>query len=112
MKLGLGFFRKIRVGYNTCEQHKRRSRRVEPRHPDDINQQHIFLLVQTMLARAVRAANPLRAHARAMTIAVGSKFPSVEVDKASWPPEAFNIADHIANKKVIVVGLPGAFTPT
>ena len=47
-----------------------------------------------------------------MTIAVGSKFPSVEVDKASWPPTAFNLADHIANKKVILVGLPGAFTPT
>ena len=69
-----------------------------------------------MLARvASRAAANLRTavpHARAMTIAAGSKFPSVEVDKASWPPEAFNLADHIADKKVIIVGLPGAFTPT
>lgn len=68
-----------------------------------------------MLARVASRAPLLRAaapHARAMTIAVGSKFPSVEVDKASWPPTAFNLADHIANKKVILVGLPGAFTPT
>jgi len=47
-----------------------------------------------------------------MAIAAGSKFPSVEVDAASWPPTAFNLADRIANKKVIIVGLPGAFTPT
>ena len=45
-------------------------------------------------------------------ISVGDKFPSVEVDKASWPPTAFNIADRIAGKKVIICGLPGAFTPT
>ena len=44
--------------------------------------------------------------------AAGSKFPSVNVHEASWPPTHFNIADRIADKKVIVVGLPGAFTPT
>ena len=44
--------------------------------------------------------------------AVGSPFPKVEVDKASWPPTAFDISEYIANKKVIIVGLPGAFTPT
>ena len=67
-----------------------------------------------MLRRCVAAARPIgaAAHARGMAIAVGSKFPSVEVDAAKWPPTPFNIADKIANKKVIVVGLPGAFTPT
>ena len=67
-----------------------------------------------------RVATPLRSHAataiakhgRGMAIAAGSKFPSVEVDAAKWPPTAFNIAERIADKKVIVVGLPGAFTPT
>ena len=54
----------------------------------------------------------LAPHARTMAIATGSKFPSVEVDAASWPPTAFNIGERIAGKKVIVVGLPGAFTPT
>ena len=62
-----------------------------------------------MLARVACRRLP---NVRAMTIAAGSKFPSVDVDKAAWPPEAFNLADHIANKKVILVGLPGAFTPT
>ena len=59
-------------------------------------------------------ARPLRTltQSRSMAIAVGSKFPSVEVDAASWPPTAFNLADRIADKNVIIVGLPGAFTPT
>ena len=61
-----------------------------------------------------RVAAPLAkaAHTRGLAIKVGSKFPSVEVDAAKWPPTAFNLADRIADKKVIVVGLPGAFTPT
>ena len=54
---------------------------------------------------ASAAARPLASHAR--TIAVGAKFPSVEVDAASWPPTPFNLADRIASKKVIIVGLPG-----
>jgi len=66
-----------------------------------------------MLGRAVQSAplaNLARCHAR--TIAVGAKFPDVNVHKASWPPTAFNVAEHISSKKVIIVGLPGAFTPT
>ena len=53
-------------------------------------------------AFAATTARPLAkaAHARGMAIAVGSKFPSVDVDAASWPPTAFNLADRIANKKV------------
>jgi len=67
-----------------------------------------------MLRRIVHGvARPLaQQHARSMAIAVGSKFPSVEVDDAKWPPAPYNLADKIADKKVIVVGLPGAFTPT
>jgi len=59
---------------------------------------------------AARVAAPC--HARGFAIAVGSKLPSVEVDLASWPPTAFNIAERAAGKKVVIVGLPGAFTPT
>ena len=29
-----------------------------------------------------------------------------------FPPEKINIAERIAGKKVILLGLPGAFTPT
>jgi len=111
MKLGLGFFLTA-VSVTILVSSRERSRRVENHGTPTTSINNTSFCSSPMLARAVRAANPLRAHARAMTIAVGSKFPSVEVDKASWPPEAFNIADHIANKKVIVVGLPGAFTPT
>lgn len=38
---------------------------------------------------------------------VGDKLPSVEL-QAGWPPQKHNLADFAANKKVIVVGLPGA----
>ena len=85
-----------------------------------------------------RSAQMLRTHVRG--IAVGDKFPNVEVrsgahspfcllehtpdnrahvpppprqvDAASWPPTALNLNDRIKDKKVILVGLPGAFTPT
>ena len=65
--------------------------------------------------RAARLATPLARQTLAggaRAISTGDKFPSVEVDKASWPPTAFNLADRIAGKKVIICGLPGAFTPT
>ncbi len=64
--------------------------------------------------RAARLATPLARQTvlGARAISTGDKFPSVEVDKASWPPTAFNLADRIAGKKVIICGLPGAFTPT
>jgi len=42
---------------------------------------------------------------------VGSKLPAVEID-FGFPPEKVNIADRVKGKKVILVGLPGAFTPT
>ena len=29
-----------------------------------------------------------------------------------FPPETINLKDRLANKKVILLGLPGAFTPT
>ena len=29
-----------------------------------------------------------------------------------FPPEKVNLAQRVAGKKVILVGLPGAFTPT
>lgn len=42
----------------------------------------------------------------------GDKFPKkVELDYG-FPPEKIDIHNRIAGKKVIVVGLPGAFTPT
>ncbi|CAE8626318.1 unnamed protein product [Polarella glacialis] len=55
------------------------------------------------------AARPVLA-ARAFA-SVGDKIPDVALD-FGFPPEAVSMAKRCAGKKVIVVGLPGAFTPT
>jgi 2-Cys peroxiredoxin 5 len=47
----------------------------------------------------------------AAQIKVGEKIPSVELD-LGFPPEKIDVAKRIAGKKVVLVGLPGAFTPT
>jgi peroxiredoxin len=44
-------------------------------------------------------------------IKVGSKMPSVDLD-FGFPPTKVNMASYTAGKKTLVVGLPGAFTPT
>lgn len=44
-------------------------------------------------------------------LAVGSKFPAVEL-MFGFPPEKIDMAERVKDKRVIVVGLPGAFTPT
>lgn len=42
----------------------------------------------------------------------GFKIPSgVELHKG-FPPEKVDLANYVAGRNVIVVGLPGAFTPT
>ena len=43
---------------------------------------------------------------------VGETVPSVELDFGFGPPSKINLAERVAGKKVILVGLPGAFTPT
>jgi hypothetical protein len=42
---------------------------------------------------------------------VGSKLASVELD-FGFPPEKVNIAERSKGKRLLLVGLPGAFTPT
>ena len=45
-------------------------------------------------------------------VKVGDKIPS-DVDlHFGFPPENISLSKRIAGKKVILVGLPGAFTPT
>lgn len=43
--------------------------------------------------------------------ALGSRLPSVELD-FGFPPEKVNIAERSKGKRIFLVGLPGAFTPT
>jgi 2-Cys peroxiredoxin 5 len=42
---------------------------------------------------------------------VGDKLPSVELHQG-FPPKKYNLADFAKNKSLLLVGLPGAFTPT
>lgn len=44
-------------------------------------------------------------------ITPGSKIPPVDLH-FGFPPQLVNMASLTANRKVFVVGLPGAFTPT
>jgi len=47
----------------------------------------------------------------AVFVKAGDKFPNVELDHG-FPPTKIDMAKRLAGKKTIVVGLPGAFTPT
>jgi peroxiredoxin len=44
-------------------------------------------------------------------ISVGDMVPHISLD-LGFPPEKIDLADRVAGKKVILLGLPGAFTPT
>jgi peroxiredoxin len=48
-----------------------------------------------------------------MTIKTGDKIPSVKLKRiGSTGMEEIDIADYIKDKKVVIFGVPGAFTPT
>lgn len=47
----------------------------------------------------------------AFAIAKGAKMPDVTLDKG-FPPNKIKLSEIIGGKKVVMVGLPGAFTPT
>lgn len=38
--------------------------------------------------------------------------PTIELHTAKWPPEKVNLAKYIGQRKVVLVGIPAAFTPT
>lgn len=44
-------------------------------------------------------------------IKVGDKLPSAELH-SGFPPTKIDLASYTASTSVIIVGLPGAFTPT
>lgn len=55
-----------------------------------------------LLASAVNALAPIKA---------GDKIPAVNLH-FGFPPTMVNVAEYCEGRNVIVVGLPGAFTPT
>jgi len=65
-----------------------------------------FLGMQAANARTFGASNTVA------FAAVGNKLPMVEVMQGFPDVEKINIAQYAGGKNVIIVGLPGAFTPT
>ena len=61
--------------------------------------------VMRFLAVALLAASA------SAVIKVGDTLPSVTLD-LGFPPEKVNLLERAKGKNVIVMGLPGAFTPT
>ena len=55
---------------------------------------------------------PLAAAPRASAIDVGEKVPSGLTLHHGFPPERIDLDERLAGKNVLLVGLPGAFTPT
>ena len=66
-----------------------------------------FSVTQT----AVAAVMLFSAAASAFTIKAGDKVPAADLH-FGFPPTFVNTEDYLADRNVIVVGLPGAFTPT
>lgn len=70
-----------------------------------------------LLASAIGAANAFAPSSiirqrTALNIAEGDAMPSVDLFQGFPDVKKINIADYVKDKNVIVVGLPGAFTPT
>jgi peroxiredoxin len=57
------------------------------------------------------AAVLFSAVASAFTVKAGDKVPSADLH-FGFPPLFVDTAEYLAGRNVIVVGLPGAFTPT
>lgn len=67
------------------------------------------------LAASAAAAMAVAGHRRrkrtANKVAAGDSVPDVGLD-LGFPPEKVNLKEYCKGKKVVLVGLPGAFTPT
>jgi len=73
------------------------------------------LLIAAALAGSAAAFAPSVSNARsatALNVAVGDKLPSANLFQGFPDPESIDIAEYAKGKNMIIVGLPGAFTPT
>lgn len=64
------------------------------------------------ITSALISALSLIAAPAAFAINEGDTFPKDVSLQYGFPPETINLGDRLAGKKVLVIGLPGAFTPT
>lgn len=46
-----------------------------------------------------------------LNVAVGDAIPAVDLHK-EFPPDMVPLADYAKGKNLLMIGLPGAFTPT
>ena len=77
-----------------------------------LNKALLTVVMMTLFNASLRmVATPASRYAFRGMASVGDKIPSVDL-QAGWPPQKHNLADFAANKKIILMGLPGAFTPT
>ena len=72
-----------------------------------MTRQMMMMKPSTMLGLSLKRTGFLRQAALRCMATVGDKLPSVEL-QAGWPPQKYNLAEFAANKKIIVMGLPGA----
>lgn len=63
------------------------------------------------MARRLLALTSLFAAAFGASL-VGTKVPSGVSLDFGFPPEQIDLSQRVSGKKIILVGLPGAFTPT
>jgi len=50
--------------------------------------------------------------AAATAVEIGYKIPADLELHSGFPPKKVNLAEYVAGRNVILMGLPGAFTPT
>jgi len=76
---------------------------------------YLLALQPTVGRKSARSQMPQHAARRHAAVGpsmlVGEALPTVELD-VGFPPERVNLAERVKGKRVIVLGLPGAFTPT
>ena len=64
-----------------------------------------------MIMGCTRAFIALAGLAAAAGVKVGDLVPDIDLDYG-FPPEKVNLKKYCAGKRIVLVGLPGAFTPT
>jgi len=71
---------------------------------------HCILQLITSISLAGAFSVSVNSNAPA-AINAGDKLPFVDLDYG-FPPQKVNVVQYCAGRSVVIVGLPGAFTPT